>query len=56
MQSTICPNNEELTLDGSYSTPQEKGGRNKIKLIYSNYQVCKIASTKKNVTNQTIRQ
>lgn len=22
----ICPNNKELTLDGAYPTPQEKGG------------------------------
>ena len=27
----ICPNNEELTLDGAYPAPQEKGGGNKIK-------------------------
>ena len=37
----ICPNNEELTLDGAYTAPQEKGGRNKIKLVYSNYLACK---------------
>ena len=37
----ICPNNEELTLDGAYRAPQEKGGGNKIKLVYSNYQACK---------------
>ena len=37
----ICLNNEELTLDGAYPIPQEKGGGNKIKLIYSNYQACK---------------
>ncbi len=37
----ICPNNEELTLDGAYHAPQEKGGGNKIKLVYSNYQACK---------------
>ena len=37
----ICPNNEELTLDGAYPAPQEKGGGNKIKLIYSNYFACK---------------
>ena len=34
-------NNEELTLDGAYHAPQEKGGGNKIKLVYSNYQACK---------------
>lgn len=37
----ICPNNKELTLDGAYPTPQEKGGGNKIKLVYSNYFACK---------------
>ena len=37
----ICPNKEELTLDGAYPAPQEKGGGNKIKLVYSNYQACK---------------
>ena len=37
----ICPNNEELTLDGAYPAPQEKGGGNKIKLVYFNYQACK---------------
>ena len=37
----ICPNNEELTLDGAYHAPQEKGGGNKIKLVYFNYQACK---------------
>ena len=37
----ICPNNKKLTLDGAYPAPQEKGGGNKIKLVYSNYQACK---------------
>ena len=37
----ICPNNEELTLDGAYNAPQEKGGGNKVKLVYSNYDTCK---------------
>ena len=36
----ICPEKEELTLDGKYNAPQEKGGGNKIKLIYSNYEAC----------------
>ena len=36
----ICPNNEELTLDGTYLAPQEKGGQNKLKLIYSNFEAC----------------
>lgn len=37
----ICPENQELTLDGAYPAPQEKGGGNKIKLVYSNYEACK---------------
>ena len=37
----ICPENQELTLDGAYPAPQEKGGGNKIKLVYSNYDACK---------------
>ena len=37
----ICPNNEELTPDGSYPAPQEKVGGNKIKIVYSNYKACK---------------
>ena len=36
----ICPENQELTLDGAYPAPQEKGGGNKIKLVYSNYEAC----------------
>ena len=37
----ICPENQELTLDGAYTAPQEKGGGNKVKLVYSNYKACK---------------
>ena len=37
----ICPENQELTLDGAYKAPAEKGGGNKIKLVYSNYFACK---------------
>ena len=29
----FCPEKEELTLDGKYNAPQEKGGGNKTKLI-----------------------
>lgn len=43
----ICPNNEKLTLDGSYPAPQEKGGLNKIKLVYSNYLACNNCKYKK---------
>ena len=37
----ICPEKQELILDGVYPAPQEKGGGNKIKLVYSNYTACK---------------
>ena len=43
----ICPNNEELTLDGAYDAPQEKGGGNKIKLVYSNHMACNNCKDKK---------
>ena len=36
----ICPEKEELTLDGKYEAPLEKGGGNKIKLVYSNHEAC----------------
>ena len=36
----ICPQNQELTLDGTYNAPPEKGGGNKIKAVYSNYKAC----------------
>ena len=47
LDTVICPNKKELTLDGAYPAPQEKGGGNKIKLIYSNYQACKKCKDKK---------
>ena len=37
----ICPEKQELILDDVYPAPQEKGGGNKIKLVYSNYTACK---------------
>ena len=37
----ICPEKHELTLDGEYDAPPEKGGGNKLKLVYSNYTACK---------------
>ena len=37
----ICPENNELTLDGIYKAPPEKGGGNKLKLVYSNYFACR---------------
>lgn len=43
----ICPNNEELTLDGIYNTPKEKGGGNKLKLVYSNFKACNRCPNKK---------
>ncbi len=37
----ICPEKHELTLDGEYDAPPEKGGGNKLKLVYSNYSACR---------------
>ena len=37
----ICPEKHELTLDGKYDAPPEKGGGNKLKLVYSNYSACR---------------
>ena len=37
----ICPEKQELTQDGIYDAPIEKGGFNKKKIIYSNYKACK---------------
>ena len=37
----ICPEKHELTLDGKYDAPPEKGGGKKLKLVYSNYFACK---------------
>ena len=37
----ICPEKHELTLDGKYDAPSEKGGGNKLKLVYSNYFACR---------------
>ena len=42
----IYPENQELTLDGAYTAPQEKGGGNKVKLVYSNYEACKKSKCK----------
>jgi hypothetical protein len=50
----ICPENQELTLDRAYPAPQEKGGGNKIKLVYSNYEACKKSNTKENAIKRTI--
>ena len=36
----ICPEKQELTLDGIYEAPPEKGGGNKLKAVYSNYNAC----------------
>ena len=42
----ICPTNKELTLDGEYDAPMQKGGGNKIKLVYSNHKACQKCKNK----------
>ena len=37
----ICPGKHELTLDGKYDAPPEKGGGKKLKLLYFNYFACR---------------
>lgn len=37
----VCSENQELRLDGAYKAPAERGGWNRINLIYSNYFTCK---------------
>ncbi|ADC47616.1 transposase [Methanobrevibacter ruminantium M1] len=36
----ICPEGQELTLDGIYQAHPEKGGGNKLKAVYSNFNAC----------------
>ena len=37
----ICPEKQELTVDGVYDAPTQKGGFNKKKIVYSNHLACK---------------
>lgn len=50
-----CPMNQELTQDGVYDAPLEKGGFNKKKIIYSNYQACKNCPCKSQCTTSQHR-
>ena len=51
----ICPMEKELTLDGAYPAPMEKGGGNKVKLVYSNYNECKKCQYSKHCYNTNHR-
>lgn len=51
----ICPMNQELTRDGVYDAPLEKGGFNKKKIIYSNYKACKDCPCKSQCTSSQHR-
>ena len=52
----ICPQNQELTLDGTYDAPPEKGGGNKIKAVYSNYKASINPNLRENVLLRIIEQ
>ena len=51
----ICPEKQELTQDGIYNAPMEKGGFNKKKIIYSNYKTCKNCPCKTKCTKSQHR-
>jgi len=51
----ICPNGQELTLDGKYPAPIEKGGGRKIKAVYSNYKACQKCPDKEKCYNKNHR-
>lgn len=51
----ICPEKQELTPDGVYDAPPEKGGFNKKKILYSNYNSCKKCKNKSKCTKSTHR-
>lgn len=42
----ICPEKQELTPDGVYDAPPEKGGFRKKKIVYSNHCACQICPVK----------
>ena len=50
-----CPMNQELTQDGVYDAPLEKGGFNKKKIIYSNYKACQNCPCKSQCTKSQHR-
>ena len=51
----ICPEKHELTVDGVYDAPTQKGGFNKKKIVYSNYLACKNCPNKSKCTNSSHR-
>lgn len=50
-----CPMKQELTPDGVYDAPPEKGGFRKKKIIYSNYTACKNCPSKNKCTSSQHR-
>lgn len=46
----ICPQKHELTPDGVYDAPPEKGGFNKKKIVYSNHAACQNCPVKSKCT------
>ena len=46
----ICPQKQELTPDGVYDAPPEKGGFHKKKIVYSNYSACQNCPVKSKCT------
>lgn len=51
----ICPQKQELTPDGVYDAPPEKGGFNKKKIVYSNHTACKNCPVKSKCTKANHR-
>ena len=51
----ICPQGNKLTLDGEYDAKPEKGGHERIQLIYSNYMACKNCPVKNECTKSDKR-
>lgn len=51
----ICPQKQELTPDGVYDAPLEKGGFNKKKIVYSNHTACKNCPVKSKCTKANHR-
>ena len=50
----ICPENQELTLDGAYPAPQEKGVETKSNWFIPTMEHVKNVNAKKNATKRTI--
>ena len=47
----VCPQKHELTPDGVYDAPPEKGGFHKKKIVYSNYLACQKCPCKSQCTS-----